>query len=158
MGAAALPILAGVQLTTSYLQSEQQRNQAEFNADMMKRNAREAERYSKDVIAQGEKQAQKYKEQGNMLIGRQRASFGSSGVDVNFGTAKAVQDEARMTVYEDMDTIRTNAFLKAMGYQNESANLNMQASMTRQAGQANANMTLLAGGLGAAKTYYYGGK
>ena len=154
MGAAALPALIGIQVGSSILQSEAQRNQARFQADMMQKNAREAERMSARAMDLGEKEAKKYSQQINQLVGRQRAGFAASGVDVNFGTAAAVQKETRDIGFQDVENIRTNAFMQAMGYKTQAQDLSRQARMTRQAGEFEANMTLLSGGLNAATTYY----
>lgn len=152
MAAAAPAALIGLQLWTSYLQSQAQLAQSEFQNSMMKQNALESERYAQKMLEQGDIEAKKYKQQGNQLIGRQRAAFGSSGVDVGYGTAKAVQDEARMTIAEDVETIKTNAFLQAMGYRAQAQDTRRQAEFARRAGQFNSTMTLLTGGLNAANT------
>lgn len=154
MGAAALPALIGIQVGSSILQSEAQRNQAKFQSEMMLKNARESERMAARAMDLGEKEAKKYSQQINQLVGRQRAGFAASGVDVNFGTAAAVQKETRDIGFQDVENIRTNAFMTAMGYKTQAQDLSRQARMTRQAGEFEANMTLLSGGLNAATTYY----
>ena len=151
MGAAA-PLI-GLQVGTSILQSQAQLSQSEFQSNMMKMNAREADRYAQRMIEQGDVEVLKYKKQGNQLIGKQRAAYGSSGIDVGYGTAKAVQEETAMTIAQDVETIKTNAFLQAMGYKAQAQDMNRQADFNRRAGQFNSSMTLLAGGLNAINTY-----
>jgi hypothetical protein len=154
MGAAALPALIGIQVGSSILQSEAQKNQANFQSEMMYKNSREAERMAARAMDLGEKEAKKYSQQINQFVGRQRAAYGASGVDVNFGTAQAVQKETRDVGYQDVENIRTNAFMTAMGYKSQAQDISRQARFAKKAGDFEANMTLLGGGLDAAKTYY----
>lgn len=154
MGAAALLALIGIQVGSSILQSEAQRNQAKFQSEMMLKNAREADRMAARAMDLGEKEAKKYSQQINQLVGRQRAGFAASGVDVNFGTAQAVQKETRDIGFQDVENIRTNAFMTAMGYKTQAQDISRQARFAKKAGDFEANMTLLSGGLNAATTYY----
>lgn len=154
MGAAALPALIGIQVGSSILQSEAQRSQANFQSEMMLKNSREAERMAARAMDLGEKEAKKYSQQINQFVGRQRAGYGASGVDVNFGTAQAVQKETRDVGYQDVENIRTNAFMTAMGYKSQAQDISRQARFAKKSGDFEANMTLLSGGLDAATTYY----
>jgi hypothetical protein len=120
----------------------------------MLKNSREAERMAARAMDLGEKEAKKYSQQINQFVGRQRAAYGASGVDVNFGTAQAVQKETRDVGYQDVENIRTNAFMTAMGYKSQAQDLSRQSQFAKKAGDFEANMTLLSGGLDAATTYY----
>lgn len=115
---AALPILSigatvagGIfSAVGAYNQNEAAANAASYNAAV----AQNAATYARQA---GEVQAQAADRQTAALIGRQKAGFAASGIDVNTGSPLDIQsDTARFGRLNDL-TIRNNAARQAWGYQ-----------------------------------------
>lgn len=144
MATAALMGLTAVQ---TYGQYNAQKAQGDYQYRMARINAAEAEAQGKRVIEAGEKSATDYKKKINQLVGEQKTGFAAGGVDVSFGSAQQIQAETREVGLRDVQTIRTNAFLQAMGYQAQSQDILRQGQMARNAANFSANQTLLTGAL-----------
>lgn len=150
----ATAAIAGVQLLGAYGQAQALEAQGEYQNEMMKINSRNADRQGARAIDLGEKAAQEYKKKVNQVVGSQRAGYASQGVQVDSGTAQAIQLETMDIGVQDVEQIRTNAFLEAMGYKSESQDLIRKGRMARMGAQTEARNTLLSGGLQAAATVY----
>ena len=123
LGAIGAAFQIGGQLVQGYAnfrQAQAQQLAQEFNAS-------ELERQARDTAITGQFDSGQAILQARKIRGAQRVGFASSGVDVNTGTAAAVQDTALLQGLNAADMLRFNAAKKAHG-------LNTQAAWARYAG------------------------
>jgi hypothetical protein len=147
MGAAGYA-LAGVSLigtavsANAQIQAGAQANAtAGFNARMMDLEA-------KDAIDRGEQVAAETERQGRMVVGEQRASLAGQGIDVNDGTAAALQADTVRTTLQSVARVRADAAMQAWG-------MRVNATSVRRAGayaQQGARYNALGGALSGAAT------
>ena len=111
-----------------------QSSMAMYNAAIAKQN----EKYSLDV---GEQQAEKQGIAGAAQAGQIKAAQGASGIDVNYGSAKQVQDSQHLVSQMDLNTIRERAAktaydfsVQAVNYENQAKGYNKAASNARTEG------------------------
>lgn len=83
---------------------------------------REGNALANDALERGEEEVRRYNMQFAQFIGAQRTSLGAQGIDLDFGTAKDVQDDAAKWALEDVATIRLNAQREARGYKSQYGN------------------------------------
>lgn len=134
---------------------------AEYNAQMMERNAQIARYQAADAEARGQLAEKQHRLQVANLIGEQRSGFGASGVLVDTGSPlDIVLDTAEQGEFDAL-TIRHNAAMEVWGYGNQEAesiaNASLYRSTKRSPGFA-AGTTLLTGAgqvAGQAATYGY---
>ena len=86
--------------------------------------ARQNEKYAFDV---GEQQAEKAGIAGAATAGQIKAAQGASGVDVNTGSAKQVQDSQHLVSQMDLNTIREKAAKTAYDFSVQATNYENQA-------------------------------
>ena len=153
MGAAAGAI-AGVQLISGLIDSENMKEMGAYQKDMAEKNAKFAQEQAAFAIKRGESEALNYGKKVNMTAGAQKAGFAASGVDVGSGSAKAIQQETYTVGREDINTIKNNAFLEAMGYKQQADNYREEGRMAQRGAAIESSATLIRSGLSAASTYY----
>lgn len=83
---------------------------------------------------QGEREATQYGLAAGQRMGQIRASLASSGLDINSGSAKAVQDSQKVVTAMDLDTIRSNAAKTAYDYDVQSTQFENQSNLYKLAG------------------------
>lgn len=160
----ALAILAAGSAINSYLGSRSAagaaKTQGEYEASILERNAGFAGQQAKDAISLGQEQVSDHAAAVRGLIGTQRTDIGASGIAIDSGSAKDIQEEAATLGALDELRIRNNARRQAWGYQVEASNYLSQAALTR-AGAKNVAQsyrnqgysTLLTGGAQIASMY-----
>lgn len=152
MGEAALfsgALIGGASsLANGIAQSGAYRMQGQFAKQMGEQNASFANLQASQAIQNGELMAEREGTKAGALIGAQRASYAAQGVAVNSGSAAAAQaDTAGMSAIDQL-MIRNNAAREAWGYKVQALNDTTQGKFAALAGKANANSTMLTGGLG----------
>ena len=159
MGAAGAGI-AGLQLFQAYGQAQSMEAMGDYQKSMSEINARNAELQAKDAISRGDSAAEEYAKKVNQTVGAQRTAFASQGVDIGYGSAKDIQRETYEIGARDTMTIKNNAFLEAMGYKSQAAEMSRAGRMAQMGARSEAASTLLAGGMNASSTLYsnYGRK
>lgn len=100
---------------------------AKINADIDRQNAAWAR-------TKGEKEAMQYGMKAGQQQGQIRASQGASGLDVNSGSNKDVQDSQRKITEMDLGSIRENAAKVAYDYEIKAVMDENQASLDIMAG------------------------
>lgn len=153
MGAAAAGI-AGVQLISGFIESENMKEMGAYQKEMADKNAAFAKEQADYAIQRGDKAALEYGKKVNMTVGAQKVAFAAGGIDVGSGSAKAIQQETYAVGREDINTIKNNAFLEAMGYKQQAANYQEQGRMAQRGAAIESSATLIRGGLAAANTMY----
>jgi len=111
-----------------------QSSMAWYNAAIAKQN----EKYSLDV---GEQQAMRQGIAGAAQAGQIKAAQGASGIDVNSGSAKQVQESQHLVSQMDLQAIREKAAktaydfsVQATNYENQAKGLSKAASNARTEG------------------------
>jgi hypothetical protein len=146
---AAAQLIGGTSsLANGYSQSQAYKMQGRFQKQLAGENAQLAELQAKDAEIRSASEVGKVALRATAMTGAQRASFGNQGVDVNVGSAAAIQaDTAGMSALDQL-TIRNNAARQAWGYGVQGMTDTYQGKMSMLAAQGNANSTMLTGGLG----------
>lgn len=132
------------------------------NAEMIRENARlsqEVNDFNSDLALLDAYQAQqdgysqeaRYENVISQTIGSQRAAYAAGGVDVNFGTAAAVQSETRLRGELNKMDIINEANNRAIGYRNEARATRLQGFLNSSASEVSAAATQNAGIIKAAE-------
>lgn len=122
----------------------QQGKWAEETADF---NARMMELQATDATRRGEAEAALAASRGRQVVGAQKAAYAASGVDVASGSALDVANDSEFQAQLDVQKIRQNAWRSAWGLTSEAELTRQQGRMARLAGNAEAEATMLTGGL-----------
>ena len=123
---------------SAYQSGKAQKRIAQYNASV-------AEYQAKDAIDRGEVAVTRRRSQTTQVIGSQRAALASQGVDVNDGSAREVQADARYLGELDAMTIRNNARREAWGFQVEARNATYGGQIAQMNANNRAAETLLTG-------------
>lgn len=133
MGAAASMFLTGAQAWGGFRAQGQQANavlaQGEYSQRVSEFNAREAETAAADAIARGGRAGAEYTRQTRQTLGSQRAALAAQGIDVNTGSAAAVQEDTAKLSALDILQIQNNAALEAHGYKVQALESRLQGEM-----------------------------
>lgn len=131
-------ILGG--LTGAASASEQsQAQQATYNyqAGVATINAQIAKQNQEYAVQQGEQEAQTAGMQGAQQMGKIKVAQASSGLDINSGSAKQVQNSQQLVTDLNLDQIRSNAAKTAYDYDVQATQYTNQATLYKM-GAANA--------------------
>lgn len=170
MGASAGIMMAGSMagqsvssFGTAYSQSEAMRSQGDYQARMAEANANLANIKALDADQRGNLAANRLDMQTTRMIGTQRAGLAAQGVDVDYGSAAAVQKDTATLGALDALTIRNNAWREAWGYKTQALNDSYSGKFAKMAADSDADNTLLTGGMkmasyGMQAGYYYAKK
>ena len=158
---AATAIGTGVSMYGQEQQASAQAASASYAAKVASNNQILANNEAQDAIARGQVADQQKANQTAQLIGRDRAASAANGVDVNSGSAVALQSDSAGAGELDQLTITSNATREAAGYTNEGINYQNQASADEasskndlQAGNLSAVSTVVNGAGGVASQWY----
>jgi hypothetical protein len=141
-------------LATSISQAGAQRAQGEYQNEMFKINAKFAELQAKDAIDRGDAESDALRKNAKRLIGAQRVSLAAQGIEVDSGTAAAIQEDTARLSELDALQIRNNAWREAWGFKVQAQDFRNQGLMARDAARTQSNMTLVTGGINAVGTGY----
>ncbi len=119
---------------------------AQAEADAANRNARIAEAQSTDAVARGGKEELQQRRKMAILQGEQRAALAASGVNVDSGSALAMQDASASEGEQDAAAIRFNAAREAWGHNVQATNFRNQASAAKAKGRNALTGGLIKGG------------
>lgn len=114
-------------------QAQQQMN--DYQASVAQMNAKIAKQNADYASNQGEIQAQDSGLQSAQQEGQIKVSQASSGLDVNSGSAKQVQESQAKVTSMNLDQIRSNAAKTAYNFDVQSAGFEDQAQLYKMAGQ-----------------------
>lgn len=98
-----------------------------FQAGIALQNAKIAEQNAQYASMEGEQSASKYGMGAAQRNSEIKAVQSASGLDVNSGSNKQVQDSAQLVSNMDMAQIRQNAAKVAFDYKTQAGNFSMQA-------------------------------
>ena len=137
------------ELVHGYTQSNAQKRMAEaeklnfdFNRDVAKLQA-------KDAVSRGKRQAHLIRKMGRQMIGSQRVALAAQGVELDSGTALALQEQTNTMASIDAITIKANAYREAWGYKVQAMNYGNQGAQAIAAGNYRSFDTLMTGAFNA---------
>ena len=133
---AAQTAMAGISMAMSVMGGMQQSKMAQYNADVQRQQAADAQR--RGGVAE---EAQRLKTQ--QMIGAQRAAAAANGVDISSGTPVDLLTQSAGFGERDAQNIRVNAAREAWGHQASAAQYDAQASNAMATGFMKAGGTLL---------------
>lgn len=143
--------------TTMYTMSAQ-RQQANYQSQVARNNAKTQEYMAQDATARGERGEQAHRLNVARIKSEQRAAFGASGVDVQSGSPLEAISDTAMLGELDALTIRSNAEREAYGYRTGASNYMAQSKLDRMKGRQAAVGTLLSGAGRVSKRWHQPGK
>jgi hypothetical protein len=130
-----------------------------FQSDMMKINARMAERSAQSVLLQGQQQVANLTLRSGKIKSAQRVALAANGVDLGEGNAAEIQATTDLMTELDKNTIEANAVRSAWGYRTQGVNASNQALMSSTSAQSinpnNAAMSSLMGSAGNVAQSWY---
>jgi hypothetical protein len=149
MGAGAVLGLgqAGLALNQANEQAKAQEAQGRYQQSMAEVNAMYADLQGKDAIRRGDAAATAIRKRGKQVIGAQRAALAAQGVVLDSGSALELQEETAELSAIDALTVKNNAWREAWGFKAETQAATAQGQMARFTSKANAQNTLITGGL-----------
>jgi hypothetical protein len=151
---APLAIAAGAVVVAGVAQGVAQKGAADASADAQRRNAILSDQAASHALQRGEEDAGRVQLQGNSLQGAQRAGYGTSGADVNSGSAAQTQEDTAWLTELDKQTMRNNAQREAWGLGKQADNMRKSASDTAGAGNLALGASII-GGVGNAAVLYH---
>lgn len=149
----ALPaVVFGAQLLSSYFSGQNAQAMNQYNQAVADANAQASRNQAKRVLQAGIQQERASKNATNQMLGRQRVSMAAQGIDVSTGNALDIQEQTVQFGIEDAQIIRNNAFLEAMGYEQQAINYKAQANISGMAESNKVSSSLIGAGIS-----YFGG-
>lgn len=131
----ATAVSAVVSAYGAYSSGEAQKAAADSQAKIASYNAQVAQNNATTALQEGDANATQAAMKSKAQLGGIIAAQAANGIDVNSGSAVAVQSSARMEGQQDALSIRTNAARQAYSYDTQAASYTMQASLDTQEGE-----------------------
>ena len=117
-----------------------------YNAQVARNNQTVANANADLALYKGTQAVGVSRQRTAQLEGAERAGFGSSGVDVNSGSALRTQMDTARIGEIDAQTITANAERSAWGFRQQADSFGAQASLERARGVQGAFASLISGG------------
>lgn len=144
MGGPGVAAMLGLQAGGAYMTAQGQLARAKYAKQIADINA-------KTALARGDAEASQLAATGTQVVGKQKAGFAASGVDVQSGSVLDVLSSTRMLNKQDIERTKYNAKVTATNYE-------AQGQMAELEGQYAAMSTYLgAASQGATSAYGAGG-
>ncbi len=128
-------ILAGVssgfQLLSGVQQADQVSNNAALSKKIFEMNAEFADIDAYEALKSGLTEEARYAGVIDHTIGSQRAAFAANDVDANYGTAKEIQADTKLTGYLNLLDIRNHAHDVANGFKREASSYRLKNEMNQ---------------------------
>lgn len=141
--------LSGFQIAGTIGSAEQEAQARRYQGDFQKlqneSNARIAEVQAEDALARGDENVQRFKEQINQLLGKQRAALAASGVELGSGSAFQIQEDTMRRADLDALQIKNNAAREAWGFRVQATNFQTAGSIAQTSAQFASGQILTAG-------------
>ncbi len=154
MGAtAAIGTLVGGTALSSFANMKAGREQQK----MFEKNAGFADWQAEDATTRGKVNEKRQRQATEGVIGAQRVSLATQGVDVNLGSSLDVQADAAYLGELDALTIRSNAAKESYGFKVQAEDYRQRGKYAKQEGDMNAVQTIIGGGSSLLLAKYGGG-
>jgi len=145
-------VTGGIQIVSGLIQADLVRNQGEINRRIAEMNAQWAEVDAWEVEKFGFTQASRYQTVIDQTIGEQRAAMAAKNVDLSFGTAAQIQEEARLTGFLNQLDLIQEARQQAMGIRAQAANYRLGGASAIANANLQATSAIIQGLAGATET------
>lgn len=123
--------LAALQLAGGYYAAENMKETAKLNQEIAEMNAQFAELDAYDAITEGYTQQTRYQSVIDQTLGEQQLIQTAQGVDVNYGTAAAVQEETKFVAELNLMEIEKQAQERALGYKTQARDYRTGGALAR---------------------------
>lgn len=147
---------AGAQLWAGGMEADNIRAMGRVKEKLAEMNAGFAEQDAFNAEASGHSQSARYQVAIEKVAGAQRSGYAANNVDVNFGTAKEIQSETRLTGLMNQFDIQRQGHERALGFEREARNIRSGAQMGRIQTQSDAANAQAEGVLNAGNTLMSG--
>lgn len=127
-------LASGLKVSGALMEGFGSGSEADFQAAIARRNAEIASQNASYATQAGEIATYNQQLKTRAIVGQTKAAQAASGIDVNTGSAKAVQESEKLLGRLDAMTIRSEAARAAYGYQTRAAVDSARAKMYRRAG------------------------
>jgi hypothetical protein len=158
-GVAVAAVGVGVTVMGQSAAADAQKQALDYQAAVSRNNAILAGRASDDALARGQVAEQNAAMAGKQLVGKERASLASNGVDVNSGSALDITTDTAGQNKLDQLTIVSNAQREALGFQAQGGNFDANAALQTASADNASNFGVSAGtalsGLGSVASKWY---
>ena len=144
--------LGGLQMLNGIKQGKTIRQQAEFDAKQSEFNASLVKYQQEDIQEESENAIFRREQQVNQMLGSQKVSLASQGIDVEGDLGTMFEEEEREIGLEDVQAIKNNAWRESMGLEIKKHDILTQAKATRLQGESKANAAAVEGLLGGASS------
>jgi len=136
----------GIGLASSIMNADAKNQQGIHNQYIANFNARVLQNDAKRARIAGNQRENDLRRAGAELKSRQRASFGASGVDVNSGSAAAIQQDTSNLTNIDALRIRQSVDSNVQSLNNKAKIVQSEGRAAFRAGRAGMYSSLLSGG------------
>lgn len=135
----ALGGLAIFQAWAGLQQADTIRKNAKLKQQVDDMNAKFADLNAFRSLQEGQAQAADYEKKIEAVIGGQREAYASRNIDVNYGSAKEMQNDTQIQGVVNILNIQKQARDKALGYNNQAINERLQGQFKNIQGQLDAS-------------------
>lgn len=126
--------------------------------ELFKVNERISKLRAEDAKKRGKESELKKRRKGKKAIGATRAALAASGIRVDVGSARDIQEEAKDIIEVDATTISINALREALGFETDADIASARGRIVQGRSRLNAIDTLLSGGVRAAEHFFGKGR
>ena len=137
------------QLGAGFSNSNAESSASQFKASQLQLSSQTAALQASSTINAANQQSTLTSKKVATAEGQARANYGAQGVAVDTGSAAAVQSSTASEGALAEQTIQSNAWREAWGFDIQNLNDKSEADMTTLEGENQANNTMLTGGMNA---------
>ena len=152
MASAAMPIMAGLTMTGSYMKGREEQGQAESTADILEYNKAVEQENAKAVQYPSVAEQAKLERQKRLMIGKQAVGYGKSGF-TQAGTPLSIMADTVSQYELDKATTQWNANIQAGKYESQANIYGASAEAQRQKAKTALPRALLTGAMSAGNIY-----
>lgn len=148
----AFAALAGFQMFAGYQQAELIQAQGRVSQKIGDMNAKYTELDAYETEKFGLTQSSQYASVIDTMVGQQKVKMADKNIDVNFGTAKELQEETQLIGFLNQAQIQSAARTKARGLRVDASNMRLGSYMQGIQTSINAGAAVKSGIMDAART------
>jgi len=132
-------------LGASVISAYGQKKSADYNADVMRENAKVEDMKGRDALNRGNQDQIEQANKTRQMLARQTVTMAANNVDLQTGTPLDILGDTALFGAVDEGRVRANAAREAYGHFQGAKDLRNQAQMTKWQGRMGAFTTVLGG-------------
>lgn len=144
--------MAALELAGGYFASQNIRETAQLNQEINEMNAEFAELEAHEALKEGFTQQARYQSVVDETLSQQQLALTSAGVDVDYGTAAALEEETRFISELNKMEFEKRAQERALGIRQQARDMRMSGRLQRADAERRASDALFQSVTGAART------